>query len=191
MFFENHFISYSCILFIKYYALRSLCIKLLCFSKNWFFQDFNRSNLFLDQSKLRLKFMLGSVCFDQSKLQLKILGLVLCVSIDRTYFSINQKSYREFFLNLCFPRIKSLLNFFKKVLLSLFDRSRVQIKFLSFSSKIFARFFSSKAGKTFLPFLLHLFSCFMHFGENFEPMDFWDFWWFKLFFSKLINGFLL
>ena len=32
-FFEKHFISYSCILFIKYYALRSFCIKLLCFSK--------------------------------------------------------------------------------------------------------------------------------------------------------------
>ena len=30
--FEKHFISYSCILFIKYYTLRSLCIKLLCFS---------------------------------------------------------------------------------------------------------------------------------------------------------------
>ena len=31
--FEKHFISYSCILFIKYYALRSFCIKLLCLSK--------------------------------------------------------------------------------------------------------------------------------------------------------------
>ena len=38
--FEKHFISYLCILFIKYYALRSFCIKLLCFSKNWFFPEF-------------------------------------------------------------------------------------------------------------------------------------------------------
>ena len=35
--FEKHFISYSCILFIKYYVLRSFCLKLLCFSKFWFF----------------------------------------------------------------------------------------------------------------------------------------------------------
>ena len=53
--FEKHFISYSCILFEKYYALRSFCIKLLCFSKNWFFLNFDQSNLFLDRSKLRLK----------------------------------------------------------------------------------------------------------------------------------------
>ena len=52
-FFEIYFISYSCILFIKYYALRSFCIKLLCFSKNWFFQIFNRSKLSLDRSKLQ------------------------------------------------------------------------------------------------------------------------------------------
>ena len=38
--FEKHFISYSCILFIKYYALRSFCIKLLCFSKKLIFPDF-------------------------------------------------------------------------------------------------------------------------------------------------------
>ena len=29
--FEKHFISYSCILLIKYHSLRSFCIKLLCF----------------------------------------------------------------------------------------------------------------------------------------------------------------
>ena len=35
--FEKHFISYSCILFIKYYTLRSFYLKLLCFSKICFF----------------------------------------------------------------------------------------------------------------------------------------------------------
>ena len=38
--FEKYFISYSCILFITYYVLRSFCIKLLCLSKNWFFPYF-------------------------------------------------------------------------------------------------------------------------------------------------------
>ena len=38
VFFEKLLISYSCISFIKYCALRSFCIKLLCFfQKIWFF----------------------------------------------------------------------------------------------------------------------------------------------------------
>ena len=55
--FEKLLISYSCISFIKYCALRSFCVKLLRFSKFWIFQTFNRSNLFFDQSKLQLKFL--------------------------------------------------------------------------------------------------------------------------------------
>ena len=43
--------------FIKQCALRSFCIKMLCFSKIWFFQTFDWLNLFFDQSKLRLKFL--------------------------------------------------------------------------------------------------------------------------------------
>ena len=46
--FEKLFISYSCISFIKQCSLRSFCIKMLCFSKFWFFQIFNQSNLLLD-----------------------------------------------------------------------------------------------------------------------------------------------
>ena len=38
--FEKHFISYSCILFIIQCALRSFCIKMLCFSKKQIFLDF-------------------------------------------------------------------------------------------------------------------------------------------------------
>ena len=35
--FEKFLISYSCNSFMKYCVLRSFCIKLLCFSKIWFF----------------------------------------------------------------------------------------------------------------------------------------------------------
>ena len=55
--FEKLFVSYLCIFFIKQCPLTSFCIKMLCFSKIWFFQTFDRSNLFFDQSKLRLKFL--------------------------------------------------------------------------------------------------------------------------------------
>ena len=59
--FEKHFISYSCILFIKYYALRSFCIKLHCFSKILFFHIFNRSSVIFDQSK-NSRFFKPSFC---------------------------------------------------------------------------------------------------------------------------------
>ena len=39
--FEKNFISYSCILLIKYGTLRSFCTKMLCFSKNCFFSRFS------------------------------------------------------------------------------------------------------------------------------------------------------
>ena len=55
-------------------------------------------------------------------------------------------------------------------------RSRLQSNFLLFSTILFARFFSPKASKTFIPFILHLFSLFvdqiMHYLRNFEPMKF-------------------
>ena len=82
-----------------------------------------------------------------------------------------------------------------KLSLSLFDRSRHPTNFLLFSSDLFARFFSPKAGKTILPFLFHLFSSFMHFchaySGNFEPKEFGVFVDLKPFLSRLINRFLL
>ena len=67
--------------------------------------------------------------------------------------------------------------------------------FLSFSLKFLQGFLTSKANKTFLPFLFHLFSCLMYFfstfWENFEPKQNWGFCWFQSFLSKLIIGFLL
>ena len=56
--FEKHFISFSCILFIKFNALRSFCTKLFCFFKIFFFQNFNRLNLFFNQSKIIQRFFL-------------------------------------------------------------------------------------------------------------------------------------
>ena len=53
---EKHFISYSCILFLIFNALRSVFKNQVIFSKKLFFQIFDRSNLFFDQSKFLLKF---------------------------------------------------------------------------------------------------------------------------------------
>ena len=63
---EKHFIPYSCILFIIFNALRSYFFKyLVIFSKILFFQIFDWSNLFFNQSKLHLKFFV-SLCLFQS-----------------------------------------------------------------------------------------------------------------------------
>ena len=65
VFFEKHFISYSCILFLNFNALRSFCRKLLCFSKICVFQIFNQLNLFFDWSKMQLKFWFEPNRFDR------------------------------------------------------------------------------------------------------------------------------
>ena len=104
---EKNFISYSYILFIKFNALRSFYTKLLCFSKIFFFQNFDRSNLFLYQSKLRLKSLVSFYCFDRCSIDTR--------SIEA--FSINRKSYRECFLKTWFSRVQ--LTFQKVFKLSL------------------------------------------------------------------------
>ena len=62
---EKHFISFLCILLIIFNALMSFFKNQVIFSKKLFFQNFNWSNLFFDQSKLHLKFYV-SFCLFQS-----------------------------------------------------------------------------------------------------------------------------
>ena len=85
--FEKHFISYSCMWFIKFNALRSFYIILLCFSKNWFFQNFN-------QSKLRLKMFVSLCLFNRCSIGI---GSIKAFSTHRICFSIDRKLCREFF----------------------------------------------------------------------------------------------
>ena len=62
---EKLFISYSCILFLIFNALRSFFKNQFIFSKILFFQNFDWSNLFFDQLKVHLKFYV-SLCLFQS-----------------------------------------------------------------------------------------------------------------------------
>ena len=108
-----------------------------------------------------------------------------CYWINRIFFYQSnlifdhRKSYREFFKRLFFMCSNS---FFQKVFnfFSLHTtQSRLQSNFLSFSSVLFARFFSPKAGKTFIFFFFNLFSFFMHFfmhiRDMFGPWKIWGF----------------
>ena len=109
----------------------------------FFFYNFDRSSLFFDQSKLRLKI---SVSFCLFRL------------IETVFQSIEfrDSGFLEF-------NVWLIQNTFSKVFFQLFSLSPARqskiIQFLSFSSESFAKFSSPKASKSILPFLLHFISC--------------------------------
>ena len=187
--FEKLFISYSCILFIKHCALRSFCIKMFYFSKIWFFQIFDQSNLLLDKSKLRLKIWFESAWLNWCSIAA---GLIECNfrSIESIFWSI--KNRLESFLKHEILTCSSLFQKFQKAFLSHFDRSRFKDKFFCRFPLIFLKGFDHLEPERLLcPFFFGLISFFMHLRENFEPIKIWGFWWFQWFLSKLVNGFLL
>ena len=191
VFFEKHFISYSFILFIKYYALRSFCKKFALFFKKLVFPKFRLIKPFSWPIEIAIKILVWLCLF---RLMLD------CYWINWRYFQSIESNFRsieisiESFLKPLFLTCSSLFKPFSKHFLSLFDWSKGQSK-IFFIFKFLQGFLSSKAGKTFVPLIFHLFSCFMHFfthfRENVEPKGNWDFWWFNLFLWKLITRFLL
>ena len=157
--FKEHFISYSCILFIKYYALRSFCIKLLCFSKNCIFQIFDRSNLLLDRSKMRLKFWFEPDRFDRCSIAF---GSIECNfrSIKSYFRSIENRI--ESFLKPWVFTCSITFKLFQNTFLSLFDRSRSQSNFFCrFPSKFLQGFSLPRPVRPYCPsfFIYFQFSC--------------------------------
>ena len=75
------------------------------------------------------------------EIAIKSFGLALCVSIDQTYFSINRKSYREFFKTFVFSHVLHYSNFFQNSFSLYSIGLRVKARFLSFSTKISSRVF--------------------------------------------------
>ena len=111
---EKHFISYSCILFLIFNALRSFFKNQVIFFKNSVFSKF-----WLIQSVFRL-----------IEITFKILCELLSVSINRNWFSINRISW------ISFLKIRSWLiqlTFFKSfqtfLSLSLSNSARLHSKF--------------------------------------------------------------
>ena len=134
------------------------------FSKKLFFHNFDWSNLIFDQSKSCLKNSV-SLCL---------------VRLIKTCFSINWTSCFKF-LKTVLWLIQTLLQNLVQTFLSLFDLARLHRRFFVVFDLIFARFFSYKAGKTFIPLLLFLFSWFHALFHAFQ----WNFRTFSNF------GFLL
>ena len=141
MFWKNIYSHTHAFLFLIFNVLRNVFKKSGYFPKKMFLPDFQ-----LIQSDFR-----------SIKILLKNFSEPLSGSIDRTCFSINQISWIRFFLKKL--RFDLFIYFFKLSSLSLTWQGSTE-DFLSFSTKYFARFFSPKAGKTFIPLLLLLFSWF-------------------------------
>ena len=175
---EEHFISYSCI-FISYIQCFEVSFqKSGYFPKKLFFQNFDWSNLIFDQSKSCLK---NSVSLCQ-------------VRLIKTCFSINWTSCFKF-LKTVLWLIQTLLQNLFQTFLSLFDLARLHRRFFIVFYLIFARFFSHKASKTFIPPLLFLFSCFhalFHaFKGNFRTFLILGFLLIQCYFSEIDHWVLL
>ena len=151
--------------------------KLGFFSKKHFFQNFDWSNLIFDQSKSCLK---NSV------------SLYLVQLIEPFFRSIEHhvssflKTVLWLFQNLLF---KKFFNFS-----SLSDLARQHFTFfVVFFLNFLQGFPPSRPVRPFYPsfwFYFHVFMhIFMHLGDIFGTLEFWDFWWFKACFLKLIIGF--
>ena len=124
---------------------------MIIFSKKLLFKNFDWSNLIFDQSKSYLKnsvslcwFNLSNLFFDQSNIMFQV--------FLKTVLWLIQTTFQKFFSNFS----------------SLSDLARQHKIFLSFSTSIFARFSSFKAGMTILSLLLFLFSCFHAFKGYFR-----------------------
>ena len=118
--------------------------------------------------------MLASVYFDQSKL-----------IFDQS------KIVNKLFLKVRFDLFKSLFqNFFKLLFLSSIWTSTI-LKFLSFSTKFFARFSSPKAGMSIIPFLFHLFSVLHALKGYFRTMHKLGFLMFQALFCEIDQWVLL
>ena len=130
----------------------------LFFLKLCFFWIFDWSRLFFDQFKLIQNFLVS---------------LCLFRSIETDFWSIENRE--SSFLKTKFDLFKLTFQKFFKLFFLSSTRQRLFLKFLSFSTDLFARFSFLQADKSILPFLLHLFSCFnafffMHFVGIFESI---------------------
>ena len=145
-----HLILMHLFCYIQCFEVRFQKIKFFSL-KSCFFQNFDWSNLIFDQLKS---------CFKNS------MSLCLVRLIEPVFRSIEDrisgflKTILLLFQNIFFKS-------FSTFLLSPTWQGSTTL-FLSFSSKIFARFSSLKAGKTFLSLLLFLFSCFHAYFHAFK-----------------------
>ena len=189
------FISYSCILFIKYYALRSFCIKLLCFSKNWFFPEFRSIEPISRPIEIAIKNLVW-FCVFRSVIDRYWINQRHFQSIEPNFRSIENRRESFFFKKkLWVSHVHHIFKTFETLFSLSLIGLRVKANFCRFPPILLQGFCPLRPVRPLhLSFFIYFqVSCifFMYFRDNFETMKIWEFWWFKPFLSQLINEFLL
>ena len=134
-------------LFLIFNVLRCIFKNQVIFSKKMFFQIFDWSNLF----------------FDQSKSFLKILVSLCLVRLIKPIFRPIEHRESGFLKHGSWLFQKSFFQKFSSFLSLSPIQTWLHLSVLSFLILSFAGFLSPNTGKTLLPFFLFLFSHFMHF----------------------------
>ena len=170
--FEKLLISYSCISLMKYCALRSFCIKLLCFQKFKF-----------------SRFSIDRICCSTNRNCDKNFGLNLLSSIGAQLIEFNFWSIEAKFrpikirsvnvLKRVLSRVLHTIQTFSNTSLTIFlDQSNLK-QFLSFSSTNLSRVFVFKLKQVSFTLYFSLkshFSCiFMHFHWKFSNKELFGF----------------
>ena len=135
---EKYFISYSCILFLIFNALRNVFKNRVIFSKMMFFQIFDWSNMFFDQSKFLLKFFV-SFCLFRSIENCKWAFLKVRSWLVQNIFF---KSFSNFPLSLSLPDSARLHKEFFIVFLQNSCKVSLSLSLYVYFTLPFALFFS-------------------------------------------------
>ena len=158
---------------------------MLCFSKNCFFQIFDRSNLLLDQSKMWQK-----IRFEFAWINRFLIGAgsIQCDFSNLFFWPIENlsKGVLKGFSHM----LITLFILFQKLSLSFLDRSTSNQFFVVFFLIFLQGFCLQVSVRPYYPFFFILFTFFMHFRCNFRTNRFLGFWFLSWFRSKLIIGFL-
>ena len=131
---------------------------MLWFSKICFFQNFDRSYLFLDRSKLRLKF--GQPLSVSIGVRLKLDQSKPFRSIEPIFRSIESR-IESFFKNLCFSHVQTLFKSFKHIFSLYLIGQGIQPIFCCFPSKFLQGFSLPRPVRPYCPsfFIYFQFSC--------------------------------
>ena len=126
---ENYFISYSCILFIIFNALRSF---------------FQKPGFFFFKNSIFPEFRLIQSVFWSIKITFKNFCELLSISINRNWFSINWKSWISFFFKGQIWLIQITISKLFQTPFSLSNSNKHHPQFFVIFDKIFCRIFLSQ-----------------------------------------------
>ena len=126
---ENHFISYSCIFFNSSMLWGEVTSNSFDFQKIHFFYNFDRSSLFFDQSKLRLKISMS---------------LCLVRLIEPVFQSIEHRE-SSFFKHSVWLIQNTFSKVFFSTFLSLSDSAKQNLPFFVVFLRIFCKVFLSQS----------------------------------------------